>query len=311
VSTATGARAWAPLVSERLGFAPAPATGMVALRVGLYGAIAIWALTLSPTEVAETAALHWEPRSVLRLLPAPPPTAGVVAAWAATIVLACAAALGWRGPLTRAALVPPLVLVAGLGDASFGSLSHRTALTVVLALVLAPAPLAAHWSLDARRRRRAGEPAPAWRTAAWAWPVAVARIVVVLVYLSAGVAKLRFGGVGWLRPESFQRWTYSRLDRMEEPSQLGLWIAENPALAAAAAAGILVLQLSVVSVLVWPRLGPWVAGGIVAFHVGSWLALGLQFLLQAAVAPLPLLPWERWRGRLGRPRPPVGPVPPG
>lgn len=284
-------------VSERLRFAPAPPTGMVVLRCMVYAAIAVWALSLQPRAIAETAALHWDPRSVLRLLPGPPPATVVVSAQLLLAATAAAAAIGWRGRIAQLAVLPPFVLLAGLVDASVGAVSHRTSLPVIFAVALAPAPLAAHWSLDRRRARRAGVADPPWSSPRWAWPVGLTQLVVVFVYLSSGVAKLRFGGLAWLQPESFQRWTYVKLDRMPEPSIVGLWIAESPTLALLTAVGILVIQLSVVGVLVWPRFRPVAVVGILAFHVASWVALDLQFLLMAAVAWVPLVDWEGLRRR--------------
>jgi hypothetical protein len=134
--------------------------------------------------------------------------------------------------------------------------------------------------------------------------VGVAQLLVVIVYVRSGLAKLRFDRLAWLQPESFQHWTYVKLHRMADPIAMGLLVAEHSPFAIATAVGIIAVQLSVALVLVWPRFRPIAVAGIVAFHVLSWIALGLESLFKAAIAPLTLIAREGGRQRLGWPRRP-------
>lgn len=282
---------------EVLGFAPAAPTAAVALRIGLYAAVAVWALVVDVGDLTAVATRHWDPRSFLRLSPGPPSATVVEVARIALVGSALVAAVGAGGAVVRAAAAVTGLFVMGLHDAALGALSHNYTLPALLLLALAPAPLDAWVSVRAVRRRAAGSPDPPWRSVRWAWPVGLARALVVVVYASSGLAKLRASGLGWLDPDSFQRWTWVKLDRMGEPSLLGRLIVEQDAVAAVAAAGGLALQLSIVLALVWPAFRPVAAVGIVVFHVVTWWALDLSFLLTAAVAWLPLVDWERLRGR--------------
>lgn len=284
------------------GFAPASPAALGALRAWLFGVLAVWALTLDSTALARLVALHWTPQWLFRLLPGPP-AAGVLAGGRA--VLLVAALLACVGLATRPAqLVATAVAVPllGLGDLVLGTRYHLTTLTVLLLIALLPARLGDDLSLDRLRasRPRAGRPAPA-PSLTYGWPLGLARVVVVFVYLGAGLAKLRTAPAALMDPRSAQAWLFVKLDRLADPSSLALAVAGSPWLAEAAWFGLLALELSVVAVLVWPRWRPVAALGIVAFHLIS-LAFGFRFVLMAAVAWAPLVDLDRLVGRLRAPR---------
>lgn len=282
------------------GFAPTPPTAAVALRIGLYTAVAVWALTLDVGALSEIAARHWSPRSVLRLAPGPPSREMAELARAALVASSAGAAAGLGGAVSRAVAAVTGLALMGLHDAATGALTHNHALPAMLLVALAPAPLDRWWSVRARRRRASGRPTPPWRDIAWGWPVGLARALVAITYFSSGFAKLRASGLAWLDPGSLQRWTWVKLDRMEEPSALGLVLVEHDAVAGLAAVGGLALQLSLPLALIWPRFRPVAAAGIVAFHVTTGAAMGLAFWLTAAVAWLPLVDCEGLRRRARR-----------
>lgn len=84
------------------------------------------------------------------------------------------------------------VLVLATYRSSWGQLLHFENLLVLHLLVLAVAASADAWSLDAWRR-----PTPR-RDRAYGPPLFLLCVVVVVTYLIAGVAKLRYGGTDWV-----------------------------------------------------------------------------------------------------------------
>ena len=292
----------AEALARRVGWVATDPRRPAVLRVWLFGVLAAWALLLDPLELARQLEASWQPASVYRLLPGPPGPALLVPATAVLVLAATAAALGWR---TRASTVVATglgVVLLGLPDVGLGRLYHHGALLALLLIVLLPAPWADAWTLDrwlARRRSRHARGAPAPRpspSTAYAWPVVVALLVVAGAYAGAALAKWRASGPGWVADESFVAWLYVKIDRQVEPSALGLWVAERPALATLVAVGALAVETAAAAAVLVPRLRPVVALGVVGFHVGSLVVLDVRFGLMAAVAWLPLvLPGTGWR----------------
>jgi hypothetical protein len=112
---------------------------------------------------------------------------------ALTAIAAVPFVLGWRfrivGPLFAALLLWTLSY-----RNSWGMIFHTENLLVLHVMVLAVAPAARAWSLDARRAG-AGAPSPGRE---YGWPLMLMSAITVLAYLLAGIAKLRYGGDAWL-----------------------------------------------------------------------------------------------------------------
>ena len=88
---------------------------------------------------------------------------------------------------------------------SYGDYHHAEGLMIIALNVLAVAPSAAVWSVDAARRRRAERGAraePAGRrddlSVFARWPLRLMQWLIALTYLSAAYSKLRFGGLEWM-----------------------------------------------------------------------------------------------------------------
>jgi len=86
---------------------------------------------------------------------------------------------------------------------AYGAFHHAEALMVIALFVLAMAPSAAVWSVDAMRARRRtmpsrlDEPSPDLRVLV-RWPLLLMQWLIALSYLSAGGAKLYYGGLSWM-----------------------------------------------------------------------------------------------------------------
>jgi hypothetical protein len=136
------------------------------------------------------------------LLDGPVSSAVVHAVVAATVLAGTGFVLGWRFRLVAPSFAVGMVAL-GSYRGSWGQLLHFENLMVLYLVIIALSPAADTWSLDARRRRRHsqrdGEIADLPRAStAYGWPIALASLVLVITYVIAGIAKLRYGGVDWV-----------------------------------------------------------------------------------------------------------------
>lgn len=282
-----------------------PAERLAAFRVVLGVFVSSYLVLRSPVffELGSRSADRFEPIGVFRLIDRP------LVGWVNSamvisgIALAVAAAAGWRfkvvGPLFAIVL-----LVLSSHRSSWGQLLHFEHLMVLHAFVVGLSPAADAWSLDARRRSRAGRTVDADAGGdRYGFPLLVASVVVVTTYVIAGIAKLRYGGTGWVAGDTLRNHVAYSASRLE---LLGGWA--SPAAALVIDAGWLLVPMAAVSVLielVAPVAllgGRWRNGWVIAawlMHAGIYALMLVGFpspLFLVAFAPLFAL--ERWWRRL-------------
>lgn len=171
---------------------PASARALALVRVVACGALAatVAGRLVATVDLAERG-IAWEPVGVLGPLGAPPAGAVVAVVFAVSLGAGVAATLGWRwrvsGPLFAAT-----GLVATSLATSWGMVFHTDNLAMLHVAVIALAPAADAWSLDARG---AGPPGDDVR---YGFPIRLAALVTAATYVLAGWAKLRIGGLEWL-----------------------------------------------------------------------------------------------------------------
>ncbi len=170
-----------------------PAERLAAVRI-LVGGFALLYLGIRIPHIASYLsfpARQFQPVGLLAVLDRPPPGAAVLAVIILTWLATLGFALGWRyrisGPLAAA-----LLLVTFTYANSWGQIFHTENALVLTVVVLAVSRAADASSLDAR-----GKVAPAPH-ARYGWPLRLLCVVVVATYFLAGIAKLRWGGPGWL-----------------------------------------------------------------------------------------------------------------
>lgn len=270
-------------------FAPAPAERLAALRL-LIGGYALLYVVIRWGEFAALAQLpasQWKGVGVT-LVAGPPALAMVVTS--ATAVLLVAFVAGWRYRVTG-----PLAAVAFLWTMSYrnswGMIFHTENLHVLHVLVLACAPAADAWSLDARRPR---PDVPAGH----GWPIKLMLALTAATYVLAGVAKLRIAGLDWLDGEQLRNQiaidNLRKLLLGDRVAPLAHLVLERPAVLTGFCVLTLVLEFAAPVVLVAPRLGRWWAAGAWGFHVGVVLLMNIWFPYPlTGLAFAPLLPVER------------------
>ena len=235
--------------------------------------------------------------------------AGPVAPWAvgALIVVTLVAGVGYTaGALFR--LTGPVFAVGVLALTSYrgswGQLLHFENLVTMHLLIVALSPAADRWSVDRWRRRRGGGDAPVRSSTAFGWPLALASLVVVVTYVIAGVAKLRYGGVEWIFGDTLRNhvaYSAARLDLLGgTPSPVADWaVGIDSAWPAVAGAAVLIELAAPLALLG----GRWRTGWVIAawlMHAGIlvFMLVGFPYPL-FLVAFAPFFRLERLVGRAG------------
>jgi hypothetical protein len=221
-----------------------------------------------------------------------PVSGGVVEA--VVVVTAFAGAgfvFGWRfrlsGPLFALGM-----LVLGSYRGSWGQLLHFENLMVLYLLIVAFAPSADAWSLDARRRGRVANDISLESTR-YGWPIALASLVLVITYVIAGIAKLRYGGFDWVFGDTLRNhvaYASARLDLLGgTPSPLADFGVRLAWLWPFAAAGTIAIELAAPIALLGGRIrSAWVIAAWL-MHIGilAFMLIGFPMpLFLVAFAPL-------------------------
>lgn len=179
-------------------FRETPTRRLGAVRM-LVGAYAVADLLVHASWIASAAApavLH-APFGLLRLLPVPRLDAAALGTlWASSLLLGTAVVVGWRA--RPAALALAVTYGWWLAEHwSYGVPNHgRTAIVAAL-VVLAACPATLSWSLDARRCRRRGAPAPPESSHVAGWAIEVIAVQLTFLYICSGIFKLVRVGPGW------------------------------------------------------------------------------------------------------------------
>lgn len=290
-------------------FPAVPAERLAAFRILVGGFAVGYLLARLPVFWADAHGprAEWEPHGVVDLVLAQPlPAPAVYALLLATIALAAAFAVGWRH-----AVVAPVFGVALLWvltyRSSWGMLYHTENLLVLHALVVAFAPAADAWSLDARRRGGAPPP-PDGR---YGWALRACAAVTVITYVLAGVAKLRIAGWDWIDGAQLRdQIAYDNLRTAvygATPSWLATPLLAHPWFFTGLAALTMIVELGAPVALLHPRVAAAWALAAWGFHVGVLALMHIVFIYPLlGLAYAPLLPVERplrWLGqRLTRQR---------
>lgn len=290
-------------------FAPAPAERLAAMRilVGLFvvGYLvvrigAFWRLAAMP-------ARDFAPVGLARLLGTPlaASTHHAIVVVTAALALAFVAGVGhrWLAP----AFALGLTWVFGYRS-SWGMLFHTDNLLVLHVAVLALAPAADAWSVDAWRRAARSPTTPA--AEAYGWPLKLMAALTCVTYVVAGVAKLKLGGWAWA--EGAQLREQVAIDNVRKAllgspmSPLAAPMLAHDRLFELMAIATLVVELGAPLALLHRRLALGWALAAWGFHLGVVALMAIAFpypLLGLAYAPLFRI--ERpvaWAGRtLARP----------
>jgi hypothetical protein len=288
----TVARYW-----NRFWFEPSTASHLVLARFVLYGGLA-WRLSgHRSAQWTEVPANFWQPVSFYDAL-------GLSLPGAATLdaldrILLVAALLSAVGLCSRVSMSVTALLglfLIGLSN-NFGKINHGENVTAMILCLMPFSRAGMVCSVDAflRARLRPEAAPPPRRSGEYTWPIRAACVCLVLLYFSAGMAKLITSGVAWVTSDNLEivllRTHYGR---ERPPIDLGLTLARHPPLARAAAA--VTLALEVLSPLAFVHRWAFYAIGVglAGLQVGIWLVMGIAFRTGIYLFILMWPPWGRW-----------------
>jgi hypothetical protein len=272
-----------------------------ALRV-LVGGFAVGYLVVRSAHFWQVAALEhrrWEPVGLLGWLDDPLPASVARGVLLAAILTGLAFVAGWRYGLSAPVFVVLLLLVTTARN-SWGQVWHTENLLLWHVGILAFAPAADAWSLDARAHRRRPDGSRHYGDVAL-----LMSIVTVATYVVAGVTKLRNGGVGWLTGDLLRNQV-----AFDNVRKAALGATSSPIVDAVLDHAWLFVPLAWITLAV--ELGaPFALWNAAArrvwalaawsFHVGVLLLMAISFPYQlSGIAYASLFPVERLARRIRR-----------
>ena len=192
-------------------FVPTRPTVLAVMRIGV-GVYGLGWLIFASNELLGLGRLdpaRFEPVGVVGLSGiGPVSTSTIAAVLVGTVLAAVAVVFGWRYRLTGPLFACGLLWLTTYQN-SWSKLLHSENVLVVHALVLAVAPAADAWSAGGNQR----PPAPV--DGRYGWPLRAMALATVLSYWTAGVTKLRRGGLAWFDPDNLRNWLAYDLVRKE------------------------------------------------------------------------------------------------
>jgi hypothetical protein len=282
-------------------FAPMSPGPLGVCRIIFFGTLLVRvAPEVESSAWAEMVPVFWMPTDLfakLHLGPLPAAWLGALDwVWRGALALACI------GLWTRAATaVAFLIGVYLLGLAQcFGKVDHWSGLLVLVMGVLALARAGDAWSVDALLYgRQPGTAARApLKSGEYRWPIQFARLLVVLVFFAAGIAKLRLAGLAWASPENIRAiliFPHYANDRAL-PS-IGLALSAWPVACGLFGALALAFELGCPLALLGGRLAAAIVGGLFLMQIGIATLLGVHASFPYLGCYAFWIPWGAWEVR--------------
>jgi hypothetical protein len=278
--------------------APAPPERLAVLRILVACFATAWAVVRLPEHLAQGGrpAHLWHPSGIWALLDAPPPDRLVVGLAYATPLLGLLFVAGWRARAVGPVFAVALLAVATL-DSSWGQIFHTENLMVLHVAILAFAPGVAD-VLAVGRRPATATAAASEPSGRYGWPVRLCGIVVVIAYMTAGLAKLRYSGLGWASGRALRNLVaYDNLRKQllgDRYSPVGAWLVGHGWAFRPLAVATLAVELGAWVVLLgrgWRTA--WVLAAW-SFHVGVLVLMAIVFAYPlSGVAFAPFFRLER------------------
>ena len=259
-------------------FDPIPRGRVAALRTFVYAFVLADVFIVRPwvSIHGQLPVELYEPLFIVRFLPLPAPTPLVVAVLQGALVVATLLALTGHWPRVAGAVVFFLYLGWMLTAFSYGKVDHDN-VAFLVALAVLPTAGRARWG-DIEADEASG------------WAIRCVQVAVVMTYFASVFAKVRFGGVNWVTGSTFLRAVLKRGTSMAEP------LAAYPLALKAGQVVLVAFELLSPLLLVRGRIGRLMLAAALAFHVITFLGIGIMFWPHV-VCLLSFLPLERLNPR--------------
>jgi hypothetical protein len=283
-------------------FGPAPPDTLAICRILFFGAIFALYLRYDVRGVGELPAALWTPTWLFAALDLPLATAPVLRwlqdAWKIALLLSCV------GLATRVSTVVSFVLgfyLLGLPH-NFGKVNHDDAIIVLIFAVMALSRAGDAWSLDATIARRLGgrrpRPVPA-PSGEYTWPLRCVWLALTLIYLAAGVGKLRSSGLAWIASDHLALLLLRSRYEYQPLTDWGPWLARSAGLRHALAAATILIELSYPLALASRRARLLLVPSAAAMQIAIGLLIGPRFYA-LLVCNLFWVPWASVLARAPR-----------
>jgi hypothetical protein len=280
-------------VIDRL-FAPVPAARLRIVTVLTFGYAAAWLIIrcFYIRDVTRLPTRRFAGVGLFEVVGAPPSGLVVLVIWLLGVA-GCVAVVIGRGVRVAAPIAAAAVWVIATLTSSYGQVFHTEHLLVLQLGVLAAAAVL--------------EPVASDATMTSGWPLRLSMAIVVAVYVVAGIAKLRYGGIDWLTGDVLRSHVAAdnlRKVLLDDPhSALGGWLAGTAWIWPPIGALTILVELGAPLAFIPGRIRyAWVATAWV-FHVGILVLMWISFPYQltgvayAAFLPVERLAAARHRGR--------------
>lgn len=231
------------LVDKAL-FSPEKPTLLGVCRFVMFGWVFLWYLITDFAFLADYPATMWNPVPLLEFLgltaqPSYTLIATLKTIWLISLFLACI------GLFTRFAIASCFVFGLYLLAAthSFYKINHSDAGLLMAMFILMLSRCGDGFSIDSLRRavKSGGQAVP--DSGEYHWPIQMIRLIWVIVFFLAGVAKVRNGGLDWMFSDSMSNLVLRKLYIWEPPTSLGWFFMEYPWTYKAMAAGAVFIEL--------------------------------------------------------------------
>jgi hypothetical protein len=275
-------------------FAPGPATGLAALRIGLC-TVLVLRLGLRTDlylGLPDQPKALFRPLSFMKLFSQMPPKSAVIVCLSLGIPAAVLAAVGLKARITLPLAWFCAVFVNCMLT-SQGKVIHNDVLLLLAMFPLLLARTSDAWSLDALLARRRGQPERGGRppvSAAYGWPVRTAMLVVALAYCIIGLHKLQYSGLAWASSDNL-RWVLYTASDSQGGNDIGLFVADHPLLTHLFAWGTLFVEVGFPIVLFYPWMRWLMVPAVIGLHTGIWLTMNLNYIAWIATVVIVFTNW--------------------
>ena len=268
-------------------FAPGSARRLAAVRIGLFGVLAIRLCRPLYVQLGGQPQALFRPISFMKVLSGMPSTGVILSVEVVAVAAAILSAVGAAVRVMIPIAVAGALFLNGLWT-SIGQPMHNETLLLLSLIPLAFAPVADAWSIPSHGRTAPGTQG----SRRYGWPVRTAMIVVAGGYFFSGIYKLLFSGPAWAFSDNL-RWVLYRIsDENARPIAPALFLAGHPLLTHLVALVTLVVEIGFPLVLFRPRAAWFFVPAVVLLHVGIGLTMHLDYSAWALVAVVLFIPWD-------------------
>lgn len=213
-------------------------------RMVMFGWLFLWYLFTDFQFIAEYPSAMWDAIPILSVIGLDEqPSHAIVfllkSMWLITLFLACIG-LFTRTSIFFAFLFGSYMLAA---THSFFKVNHSDAGLLIAMFLLIFARCGDSFSLDAIRRSVRDKDFKSIASVEYAWPIHMLRLVWVIIFFLAGLAKLRRSGLEWILTDNMSNLLLRKQVAWEPPTEIGTFIAQYPWLCILLAGGAVAIEL--------------------------------------------------------------------